>query len=90
MKATITHTVDCSSIQKATALRDAIAESLGQEVGVSVINSGVSKDTTTYRVLGYDIEANAKFEQEVEAEGAVEAQDLVESDDMRVVKVEEV
>lgn len=64
---TLTFAIEAPSIQKATALRDKLAEALTGDEDVTLLNKAVAQDTQSYRVLGVDTSAKAAFDEVVEA-----------------------
>lgn len=87
MRVTITHTIETTSVQKATALREKMAELLADDPDAALIAANTKQDTQTYHVVGYDVFKEESFEEDVEATDSQDAQDQVTTDSKRVVIV---
>jgi hypothetical protein len=87
VKAIISHRVEVPSIQKATALKEKCVELLTKDEDVQVIASNVAQDSATYRVVGFDVAADDRFDETVEARSKDEASEMVATDDKKVVEV---
>ena len=89
MKATITHQVEVSSIQKATALRDKVNELLGEDEEVFVIDSHSAQDQPIFTVTGVDTKTKEPFTEQIEAEDEDDAKVQAETGDRVVARVQE-
>jgi len=80
-----TFTVLNISPQKATAIRDRLADKLNDDV-VTVQSLGFSRTTATYRVIGVDTANSAVFDESTEAtDKQAAAQQVVGSSTTKVV-----
>jgi hypothetical protein len=73
---TLTYSIDVPSTQKATALRERLAEVLEEDEDVTLINRTSSEDEQTYRVLGVD--GTKPFDETVSAKDKDAARSTVE------------
>lgn len=73
----LTHKIDASSIQKATALREKVSQVLGEEAEVAVISSSVGQLTQAFEVVGVDTAEKKPFTERVEAKDQHEAEEKV-------------
>jgi hypothetical protein len=67
MTHTLSFTIDTTSTQKATALRDRLADELEQDEDVTLVNKALAQDTQRFRVLGVDTSAKESFDENVDA-----------------------
>lgn len=80
-----TFTVQGITPQRATAIRDKLAQRLGDDQ-IQVQTIGFSRTTNTYRVIGVDTTDKTVFEQTVEAvDQAAATQQVVGSSTTKVV-----
>lgn len=77
----LTYRIDTSSIQKATALRDKLAELLNGDEEVAVVHQGSSQVTDTYEVIGVDTATKQPFRELVEAKSEEDAEAQAETGD---------
>lgn len=71
-----TFTVPGITAQKATAIRDGIAQRLGEDL-VTVTALTMARTTSSFRVLGVDTATSQVFDEKVEAADRQSARDLV-------------
>jgi hypothetical protein len=69
---TLTFAIDVPSTQKATALREKLAEVLAEDGDVTLVNRMSSADEQTFRVLGVD--GTERFEEQVTAKDVAAAE----------------
>lgn len=84
---TITHKIEASSVQKATALRDKCAEYLKADADVKVVGSAMSPVSHRFKVVGVDITGKEPFAEDVEADSADAARAKVASKTRVVAEV---
>jgi hypothetical protein len=82
----ITHEIEASSVQKATAMRDKCAAYLEDE-DVRVIHSNVGAQGRRFKVVGVDVAGKAPFCEEVQAEDREAAAKQVASSTKVVAEV---
>lgn len=77
MRFTLTHQIDTTSPQKATALRDGCAQWL-QDQSCQVISTSMSRTLPNWKVHGVDVTTKKPFTEQVEAETEADARTRVE------------
>lgn len=87
MRATISFDIECSSIQKATAVREALSASIAEIEGAEAISAHVKQATFAYEVKGVDVETKEPFTEVVEAPTPVDAEQGYEGSHQVVVSV---
>lgn len=78
MIATLNFRIDCSSSQKASALRDKLAAQLADDPDVQVIASTTARETQDYEVLAVDLATEEVTTETVEATSEEDAREKAE------------
>jgi hypothetical protein len=79
MKYQLTIQVEVASSQKATALRDKLADIAQQDEDVAVLGWGASQETRTFEVIGVDLDTEEPFTEQVEAEDEEAAREQIKA-----------